>query len=174
MHINVSSDDLASIGREIESRLGSIPCLSDMSIGVDLLDSFDELPEALTSEAIRYSPAVYRRSTGTVLVNRATFPFDPDSTASALAILSHEIAHAYRHQGGTVHDELQTWGLGEDEKVDFLLCEWGLHSELKSERGSANSYGSEYCDALDCWRDPKEYCNRMSRFRMKRLSGQGG
>jgi hypothetical protein len=172
MRVNLSSDELASIGEEIQSRLAGIPSLADLSIDVELLESFDDLPEAEFSEAYRNTPAAYRRSAGKVLVNKARFPLERTSSASALAILAHEIAHAYLHRGGSVHEELHGWGLGEDEKVDFLLCEWGLIAELKSERGASDSYGTQYCDALDCWRDPKEYCERMSMFRMKKLSGR--
>ena len=107
MRVEVSDDELVPICKQIEGRLGGISCLGKLSVNIELLDNFDDLPEASRSEVYRKTPAVHRRSTGEILVNRATFPLDPSSSIAALAILAHEIAHAYLHQGGSVPEELR-------------------------------------------------------------------
>jgi hypothetical protein len=165
-----SSADLESLCRSVEAKLSRTQVLSGMLLPVELLEDFDDLPEATKSQAQRHTSAAYRRSTKSIYINRRTFmPLHREVQESVLA---HEIGHALAHRDSLMkNSELYSefGAFGEEFLADRLACEWGFFDGVRMER--IHSYGAPYVKALEKWEDETEYCKAMKIWHIQKLAG---
>jgi hypothetical protein len=73
MELFESDPSLCRICRMVEEKLVNVQALSNFDLSVQLLASFDDEPEAKQLEAITKTPAAYRRSNQTILINGREF-----------------------------------------------------------------------------------------------------
>jgi hypothetical protein len=146
---------LSSICRAVEQRLSHVPCLSKLNLPVVLADFEKEFPER---PWLWENPAGYCR--GRILVNKQVFLRRP-----AMAVLVHEIAHAYCDLIDPGLRAQPMYGdLPKDCLADLLVCQWGFEEELVSDRLPDPYYGQEYCEALRSWRNEKDYVDLMKKY----------
>lgn len=163
MRLKENNQKLSSICRDVESRTLTITDLSKLEIEIELVDNFRSLSPL---KSIQNSPALFRISTGKILVNNEVFfnrgPIEQFATAM------HEIAHAFLNNQG----ESKSLSIGEEDvEADLLVCKWGFYNELKSERET--SYGKEYIDHLSKWQNQEEARKCLNKWQMRRLAGIG-
>ena len=162
MRLNEDNMALASPCRSVERRLQDVSRLADLVLPVCLLSNFDHQAEVALRPFIKMDPAAYRSSLGKILVNEMEFFKLPSPTADL--VLVHEIAHAYCCLVDPSFSERQEFsGVAKSRLpemlADLLVCQWGMEVELVQERQA--SCGSEYCQALQHWRNLGVYVNMM-------------
>jgi hypothetical protein len=112
-------NDASELCRRAEAATAAINELGPVQICVRVVENFDLLSE---NDKMRSSPAMYRRSDRTILLNRSAgflaLPADFQD-----AIFMHEVGHAYAHQV-----------LDHDVEVDLRACRWGFRDGLVAHR----------------------------------------
>lgn len=158
MILNENDKKLESVCRAFELHVKDADALSNLSLEVELLPNFNDLPES-SIEAIRDSPAAYRKSSNKIYVNNSTFfSFNEDVQG---AFIAHEIGHVVlQNTPSDINIEI---------KADRLACEWGFFEALRIER--LRSYGQKYVDCLAFWEDMLRFNECMAMWDMFRLSG---
>ena len=165
-----SSDEIAGLCRAVETVLAEVPELTGLDLRVEVLENFDNLPEAATSQSTKNSPAVYRQSTRTIYVNRSTFFRLP--AAAQQGVLGHEIGHAIIQRDSLMEKFVaydRFGNAGEEFLADRLACQWGFYDGLRVER--LTSYGESYVAVLDKWRDESVYLDEIVAWHTLRLAG---
>jgi hypothetical protein len=166
MRISETDPKLTLVCRELEQRLADVPRLSTLEVPVRLLATFRDLPEAKRLVTFAKTPAAFRQSTKTICVNDELF--FAYANRVRLAILVHEVAHAFRYLNGLIpqqHEEI----IHECMWADRLVCEWGFCDELIEER--RQSYGKEYVAALEKWPKEAAFVSAMAKYRQLKLAG---
>lgn len=153
-----SSPVLEDLCRSIERRLAQKADTAGLVLPVEMLDNFDDVPEASLQPL---SPMGYLPSGRKILVNAATVGTVP---ASALpGALAHEIGHAVLADGARVPDVAALGRkIPECTCADLLACRWGFAGELRIER--EKSFGAVYCLALDEWNNSARFVAAMQRY----------
>ena len=167
-----SSNEITAVCRAVEAVLANVPALAGFDVRVEVLENFDGLPEAATSQSTRTSPAVYRQSNKTIYVYRSIF--FRLSEAAQQGTLGHEIGHAIIQRDSPLERfaaYTRFGNAGEEFLADRLACQWGLYDGLREERLS--SYGKSYVAVLDKWRDESKYLDEIVAWHTLRLAGLG-
>lgn len=154
MKLFVSDQLLENACRKLENALESVSDLASINLDVELLDSFEELPESSLSVEYCSSPAAYRSSTDQILVNGSKyFELTKDEQ---VAVLAHEIGHVVCQAGSLprcivkpAESNNPFASVTECIAADIWVCEWGFFKALTSER--QKSRGRDYCKILAMW-----------------------
>jgi len=150
--------------------LSSVNDVKDLNIKVELLDKFDDVPEATNTE-LQKDVSAYIISRQIILINNQFF-FEYPFKFQCI-ILIHEIGHAYYHlYKPTFLMDKKFDELNEDHRIDFLLCCWGFEKQLIEER--KNSYDKSYCKVLQLWSDKDAYITAMKNYWLLKLAGIDG
>jgi hypothetical protein len=161
MKLIESDSCIATVCRELESRLGNQAVLEAVTLNIDVLDNFDNLKENNNIDT-----AKYQKSTKKVLVNRIPFLALPSSIQQAT--IAHEIGHAVDHRD-KLSEQKRFIEFSDEIVVDLLVCQWGLFNELASER--LNSYGHKYVEALGEWQNEDAFIKAMTIWYRQKMSG---
>jgi hypothetical protein len=125
---------LPAVLREVEKSLSGVPQLAELTVNLVVEPTFDALSD---SKYIRVSPALYQKSTKSILINASLFWAKPPDVQ--IAVLAHEAAHALFHLLGAKHDR-------ECLEADMMAARWGFREPLARDR--ALLYGAAYAEAL--------------------------
>ena len=165
MKLQEQLSELSSLCREFESKTESIIALKDFSIKVDQKEN---LSEYQIDQSILSTYAIYHRVEQVIIINRSEFKLL--ERGHKLAVLSHEVGHAFRHQ---INAEPLTSLIGTAVSdcipADRLACSWGFAESLLDMR--MEDYGSEYCDCLRKWEIEDEFRICMSRWYLQKIAG---
>jgi len=124
--------------RRFEQTVAAVDDLANLVLEVECLASFDEVAEART-HAHRASPAGYVPVRDRLVINSALF--ETLDWPTQVAVLGHEVGHAYRHRRGLSRP------FAEDcFEADVLAIHWGAGDALLADR--ERSYGAEYTAIL--------------------------
>ncbi len=167
VQLQEAAPGLEGVCRAVEARTRHVPELARLLLPVVLLPDFDTIPEAQSSGATRASAAAYQLSDRRILINAAKF-FQLASNVGE-AVVAHEVGHAVCHRDAVMSRTPEYASLSECIVADLLACRWGFFDGLKAER--LQSYGSEYCEALELWQNQPEFLGRMLRYYQRRLAG---
>lgn len=147
----------------LEQRLAGHADLADLKVEVVELPTFDNEPEAKV-KAIQMTPAAYRPSRKTILLNGRVFDALPPEEQEV--VVAHEVGHALRDKLGT-----STPGGDDCVEADLLCCKWGLSTALATSRRRTN--GNEYADLLlslsSC--DEDTVRTKFKLWQMQKLAG---
>lgn len=170
LRLIATSAQIVETCRAVEQIVEPVTQLAGLSIPVEVLATFDNLPEAERSQVMKDTFAAYRRSTKTIYINQKTFFVL--SPLIQQAVFGHEIAHALAHRDSLMEKTVAYSELGdyaEEFLADRLACSWGFFIGLREERNI--SYGPRYVAALEQWPDEGRYCRAMHLWRQQKIAG---
>lgn len=167
MNLRESDSKLTKVCRLFEKCVANIVELQNLTLEIELLDSFDNLSEGFIHVNAR-NPAAYCKSANKIYVNSAIFFHYPEKIQEAF--IAHEVGHAIRILKKASPETVELIDIDECIVADRLACKWGYFEPLKWER--VNSYGQEYVDCLNLWKDKKIFNKCMALWQTRKLSGQ--
>lgn len=166
MNLRESDAKLTKICRLFEKCVVNIVELQNLTLEIELLDSFDNLPEGFGHVNAR-NPAAYCKSTNKIYVNSAIFFSYSEDIQEAF--IAHEVGHAIRILKKASPETVELININECIVADRLACKWGYFEPLKRER--FNSYGQQYVDCLNLWQDIETFNKCMVAWQIRRLNG---
>lgn len=124
--------------QRFEEDAAGVTDLANFEIEVEVHPTFQEAVPAVTA-AHKRSPAAYLQSRDLLMINDAEFTKLDES--GQLAVLAHELGHAYRHRQG-----ISAPGAEDCFLADLQAIHWGLGEALVRRR--EHEYGDEYARLL--------------------------
>lgn len=134
----VGGDSHASALQRFEALVSGVPVLASFVLDVEVYPSFATLGQA-TTHAHKESAAGYLSKSNRLAINEEVF--QPLNHDLKMAVLGHEVGHAYRHRA-----DLSAWGAEDCYEADALAIAWGVGDELIADR--ERRYGGQYASIL--------------------------
>lgn len=169
-------EHLSLLLARVSDRLSGVPEL-DLQVRVACMNTFDGFTESQTRLDVRKTGAVFVREKG-IFLNLAVFLGYPER--EQLAIIAHELAHAFQDRvaGSTkpladaipdgFTNEMLTAAALVEAHADWLVCEWGMKSELCALR--LRDYGESYVAGLDAFPDQEAFLRLIGMYFWRKIA----